>query len=82
MDYQEAPTIVTIADIHTPQQRSPDFIPVGSSDEILLEILSPSDGYHNHDNEHDQDHDHDQESSSGAGMLTVDLKHKIIKQAR
>ncbi|GLT59213.1 hypothetical protein SLA2020_320460 [Shorea laevis] len=81
MDCQEAASTATTADIPTPPHGSSDFVPVGSSAETLPEILSPpSDEYHDHDNEHGPDHDHDQENSSGAGVLTEDLKHKIVKQ--
>ncbi|XP_022715557.1 la-related protein 6A-like isoform X1 [Durio zibethinus] len=75
---------------HSPPLDPLDFIPVGSLEE---EIPSPlSEEYHDHDHDHDHGHDHEHEqgqdhdqnqnheNSSATGVLTDDLKIKIIKQ--
>ncbi|GLT59841.1 hypothetical protein SLA2020_326380 [Shorea laevis] len=73
MDREEA---FAATDMPNPPHGPPDFIPVGSPEDTFPEILSPPS-----DEDHDHDHDQDQENStSGAGVLTDDLKHKIIKQ--
>lgn len=68
-----------------PQDLDHDFTPVGSpghdheyDDHALHEIHAlPSDEDHEHVQELDQGQDH----SGGTGVLTDELKHKIIKQA-
>ncbi|KAK7837479.1 hypothetical protein CFP56_021199 [Quercus suber] len=69
--------------------------PVGSPDhehhhhDVLPEIHAlPSDDDHDPDPDHGPEHEHEQEQEQvqgppgGPAVLTDDLKHKIIKQAR
>jgi len=66
MDGEVGPPVPTV--------ESPlELTPVGSP-EVDVHAL-PS------DEDHDPDHDREHEQSSGPTVQTVDLKHKIIKQA-
>lgn len=83
MEGQEGPTSAPSAPSgppSPPHDLGPDSTPVGSPDHdhALPEIHAvPS------DDEHDrEDHEHGLDQSGGAGVLTEDLKHKIIRQAR
>ncbi|XVF27340.1 hypothetical protein REPUB_Repub14bG0098800 [Reevesia pubescens] len=85
MERHVEPTTATAGPTpHSPPHDDPplDFIPVGSPEE---EIPSPpSEEDHDHDDVHDhgqdQDKNQNQENSSETGVLTDDLKKKIIKQ--
>ncbi|XVE88370.1 hypothetical protein DITRI_Ditri19aG0064300 [Diplodiscus trichospermus] len=87
MDSHVEPTTATaVPTPHSPPHDPFDFTPVGSTEE---EILSPpSDEDHDHDQGQGNDHEHGQdldqnlnhENSSATGVLTDDLKNKIIKQ--
>ena len=76
---------------------SPDHEQHHHHDDVLPEIHAlPSDDDHDHDHdpdhdhglEHEHEHEHEQEQEQvqgppgGPAVLTDDLKHKIIKQAR
>ncbi|XVF25484.1 hypothetical protein REPUB_Repub13aG0216300 [Reevesia pubescens] len=80
MDSQVDPTTATVGPTpHSPPHDPLDFIPVGSPEE---EIPSPPSEEEDHDHDHGQDQDQNQnhENSSETGVLTDDLKNKIIKQ--
>lgn len=87
MEGQEGPTSAITAPAPSsppspPHDLGPDSTPVGSPDHdhALPEIHAvPSDDEHDH-----EDHEHGVvlDQSAGAGVLTEDLKNKIIKQAR
>ncbi|XVF40151.1 hypothetical protein PTKIN_Ptkin01aG0088200 [Pterospermum kingtungense] len=91
MDSHVEPTAATAGPTSLSPPHDPlDVVPVGSPDE---EIPSPpSEEDHDHDHDHDQGHDDDHEHrqdqdqdqnheiSSATGVLSDDLKNKIIKQ--
>ncbi|XWS12373.1 hypothetical protein CRYUN_Cryun37aG0084300 [Craigia yunnanensis] len=85
MDSHVEPTTATAGPTpHSLPYHHLDFVPVGSPEE---EIPSPpSEEDHDHDQGHDNDHEHGQdqdqnhENSSTTGVVTDDLKNKIIKQ--
>lgn len=94
----EGPASASAAHTGPPESHDLDLdysSPVGSPDhehhhhDVLPEIHAlPSDDDHDHDPDHDHGPEHEQEQEQvqgppgGPAVLTDDLKHKIIKQAR
>ena len=56
-------------------------VPTVESPLELTPVGSPEVGVHALPSDEDHDHDREHEQSSGPTVQTVDLKHKIIKQA-
>lgn len=75
---------------HSPPHDPLDFVPVGSPDEEIPSPPSEEDHDLDHDQGHDDGHEHRQDQDqdqnleipSATGVLTDDLKNKIIKQVR
>ncbi|EOY27718.1 Translation initiation factor eIF-2B subunit delta, putative isoform 2 [Theobroma cacao] len=93
MDSHVGPTTATATATAGPTPNSPprdllDFIPVGSPEEEITSPPSEEDHDHDHDRDHyhyhehgqDQDQNQSHDNSSATGVLTEDLKNKIIKQ--
>lgn len=86
MEGLEGPTLASTPHSSPPHDLDPaDSTPVGSPDHPEIHAL-PSDDDHDHDHhqepELEPEPEQEQDQSGGPGVLTDDLKLKIIKQAR